>query len=228
MAEPQHELEVLYEDNHLLVVNKPAEVPTMGAKAGVETVLDLAKQYIKRKYDKPGNVYLGVVSRLDAPVTGILLIARTSKAAARLSKQFRDRSVEKTYLAIVEGCPAKSVATLEHWLRKDDRHRRMHVTMKDVETAQQATLRYKVHRELARDCALLEVKLDTGRKHQIRVQLSAIGHPIVGDRKYKSNNLDFRPGIALHSHRLVFQHPVKDKEVRVEIEPPDSWKRWLA
>ena len=228
MANPKQELEVLYEDNHVLVINKPAELPTMGAPAGVETVLDVAKRYIKLKYDKPGNVYLGVVSRLDAPVTGALLIARTSKAASRLSKQFRDRSVEKTYLAIVEGRPAEREATLQHWLRKDDRHRRMHVTMKDIETAQQATLQYKVQRELARDCALLEVKLETGRKHQIRVQLSAIGHPIVGDRKYKSNNLEFKPGIALHSHRLVFEHPVKQDEIRIEAETPDSWTRWLA
>lgn len=227
MADPQHELQVLYEDNHVLVINKPAELPTMGVRAGNESVLDIAKRYIKQKYNKPGNVYLGVVSRLDAPVTGALLIARTSKAAARLSKQFRDRSVEKTYLAIVEGSPVQSKATLQHWLRKDERHRRVHVTMKDLETAQQATLHYTLKRELARDCALLEVKLETGRKHQIRVQLSAIGHPILGDRKYKSNSLDFGPGIALHSHCLVFEHPVKQEEVRIEVEPPLSWRSWL-
>ena len=222
-----HKLDVLYEDNHLLVLNKPAEVPTMGVGPEKLSVLDLAKEYIREKYNKPGNVYLGIVSRLDAPVTGALLIARTSKAAARLSKQFKDRTVEKTYLAIVEGCPDQKEATLEHWLRKDDRHRRVHVTMKDVETAQQARLRFVVERQLANDCALLQVALETGRKHQIRVQLSATGHPIVGDRKYKSSCLNFSPGIALHSHRLVFEHPTKREPLSIEVPPPKSWERWL-
>lgn len=199
----------------------------MGVGPDKLSVLDLAKDYVREKYNKPGNVYLGVVSRLDAPVTGALLIARTSKAAARLSKQFRDRTVEKSYLAIVEGCPEQAEATLEHWLRKDDRHRRMHVTMKDVETAQQARLRYSVQRQLANQCSLLQVTLETGRKHQIRVQLSAIGYPIIGDRKYKSTCLSFRPGIALHSHRLVFEHPTKREPLRIEVPTPNSWNKWL-
>lgn len=154
--------------------------------------------------------------------------SRSQSPASRLSRQFRDRSVEKTYLAIVEGCPDQKDATLEHWLRKDERHRRMHVTMKDVETAQVARLRYTVQRQLANDCSLVQVSLETGRKHQIRVQLSAAGHPIVGDRKYKSSCLTFRPGIALHSHRVTFEHPTKREPVTIEVPTPDCWSKWLG
>lgn len=220
------QLEVLYEDNHLLAVNKPAMLPTMGVAAGKPSLLDVAKDYIKKKYNKPGQVYLGVVSRLDAPVTGVLLIARTSKAASRLSEQFRSRQVEKIYHAIVEGRPVPREAQLEHWLRKDERHRKMHVTMKDLEQAQQARLRYRVLRELAGDLAMLEVQLDTGRKHQIRVQLSAIGHPILGDRKYRGS-ATFGVGIALHSHLLRFEHPVRKEAVELTAPKPPSWKPYL-
>ena len=226
MLERVPQLEVLYEDNHVLVVNKPAALPTMGVAEDKPSVLSVAKDYIKRKFDKPGNVYLGIVSRLDAPVTGALLIARTSKAASRLSKQFRDRKVEKIYHAIVERIPDQREGQLQHWLRKDERHRRMHVTMKDIETAQDARLRYKVVRELKNGMALVEVKLETGRKHQIRVQLSASGCPILGDRKYKGG-VAFPQGIALHSHRLVFTHPVKQEPVEIVVPVPATWHDWL-
>ena len=219
-------LEILYEDNHLLLVNKPALLATMGVAEDKPSVLSLAKEYIKQKYDKPGNVYLGVVSRLDAPVTGVLVIARTSKAASRLSEQFRNREVEKVYRAVVEGVPDEPEAMLQHWLRKDERHRRVHVTMKDKETAQEARLSYRLIRELAGDMSLLEVKLETGRKHQIRVQLSAIGHPIVGDRKYKSN-VAFTDGIALHSCRVKLNHPVRRDPVEVTASEPASWRGLL-
>ena len=219
-------LEILYEDNHLLLVNKPAQLATMGVAEDKPSVLSLAKEYIKQKYDKPGNVYLGVVSRLDAPVTGVLVIARTSKAASRLSEQFRNREVEKVYRAVVEGVPDEPEAMLQHWLRKDERHRRVHVTMKDKETAQEARLSYRLIRELAGDMSLLEVKLETGRKHQIRVQLSAIGHPIVGDRKYKSN-VAFTDGIALHSCRVKLNHPVRRDPVEVTASEPASWRGLL-
>lgn len=216
-------LPVLYEDNHLLVVNKPAALPTMGVAEDKPSVLKLAKAYIKQKYNKPGNVYLGVVSRLDAPVTGVLLIARTSKAAARMSRQFRERKVQKVYHAVVEGVPVDWEGMLEHRLRKDERHRRVHVTMEDGETTQLARLRYRVLRELRDDHAFVEVHLETGRKHQIRVQLSAIGHPVVGDRKYKSN-VRFAPGIALHSARIEFTHPIGNEPVSIEADVPKSWR----
>ena len=223
VSNEQAKLEVLHEDNHVLVVNKPAGLPTMGVAADRPSVLSVAREYIKRKYNKPGNVYLGIVSRLDAPVTGALLIARTSKAASRLSKQFRDRHVEKVYHAIVEGVPPAREGRLEHWLRKDERHRHMHVTMKDVETAQQAVLEYRLLRELPNDLSLLEVRLQTGRKHQIRVQLCAIGCPILGDRKYKAGS-QFAKGIALHSRRLGFEHPVRREPVEIEVAYPECWK----
>jgi len=217
---------ILFEDNHLLVVDKPAMLPTMGVAEGKPSVLAAAKEFIKTRDKKPGNVYLGVVSRLDAPVTGALLIAKTSKAASRLSKQFRDRKVEKLYRAVVEGRPDPDEQSLQHWLRKDERHRRVHVTQKDIETAQEARLHFKVLNEFeAKNASLVQVKLDTGRKHQIRVQLSAIGHPIAGDRKYKSC-VHFAPGIMLHSHQLRFAHPVRDEWMEFECELPHSWRIW--
>src|SRR5262245_31046547 len=137
-------LEVLYEDNHLLAVNKPAMLPTMGVADDRESLLDVAKDYIRRKYNKPGNVYLGIVSRLDAPVTGVVLLARTSKAAGRLSAQFRDRDVEKVYWAIVEGTIEPQEGWLVDFLRKDERHRRMHVTNEGAVDAQRAELTYRL------------------------------------------------------------------------------------
>ena len=225
-ADRQTSLEVLYEDNHLLIVNKPAALPTMGVASDRPSVLSVAKEYIGRKYNKPGNVYLGIVSRLDAPVTGVLLIARTSKAASRLSKQFRDHEVEKTYHAIVEGIPDEDQAALSHWLRKDERHRRMHVTRQQTDDAQEARLRYRVIKALSDELALLEIQLETGRKHQIRVQLSAVGHPVVGDRKYGST-LQMKQGIALHSYRLGLQHPVKREPMEIEAPLPSSWSRLM-
>ena len=203
-------------------------LPTMGVAEGKPSVLSMVKDFIRERDDKPGNVYLGVVSRLDAPVTGALLIAKTSKAASRMTQKFRDRDVDKIYHAIVEGVPDPAEGELQHWLRKDERHRRVHITQKDIETAQEARLRFRVIKKLPKkDAALVQVHLDTGRKHQIRVQLSAIGHPIVGDRKYKGSR-KFSPGIALHSYRLNFKHPVREEQVNIRCESPASWNTWAS
>ncbi len=220
------QLDVLHEDNHLLVVNKPAMLPTMGVAADLPSLLSVAKEYIRRKYNKPGNVYLGIVSRLDAPVTGIVVIARTSKAAGRLSEAFRERQVKKLYRAIVSGVPDPPEETLEHFLRKDERHRRVHTTHADCPDAQLARLRYHV---LARDerNSLVEVELETGRKHQIRVQLAKVGHPIVGDRKYGSVE-KFATGIALHASKLELTHPVRDELMRFSAPLPASWSKHSA
>ncbi|HEX4414111.1 MAG TPA: RluA family pseudouridine synthase [Lacipirellulaceae bacterium] len=223
-------LDVLYEDNHLLVVNKPALLPTMGVAEDRSSLLAVAKQYVRRKYNKPGNVYLGIVSRLDAPVTGVVLIARTSKAAGRLAEQFRDRQVEKTYWALVEGRAAVEDQKLVDYMRKDERHRRMHIAAKDAPGAQLAELSFRslVTPRVSPKSAvsLIEVTPLTGRKHQIRVQLSQAGLPIVGDRKY-GGSVQFSPGIALHSRRLVVDHPVSKMQIVFETPPPHSWQRFL-
>jgi 23S rRNA pseudouridine1911/1915/1917 synthase len=219
----QGQLAILYEDNHLLAVNKPAMLPTMGVEEDRPSLLVLAKDYIKQKYQKPGNVYLGIVSRLDAPVTGVVLLAKTSKAAARLSESFRSREVEKTYLAAVEGVPIEPAAVLEHHLRKDERHRKVHVTNESAADAQVARLQYRMLASSSH-MSLLEVELETGRKHQIRVQLAQIGHPIVGDRKY-GGEAAFGEGIALHAHRLKLEHPVKREAIVIEAPVPAGWKR---
>ena len=216
-------LEVLYEDNHLLAVNKPALLATMGVDVSRESLLDRAKAYIAAKYAKPGNVYLGIVSRLDAPVTGVVLLARTSKAAARLSESFRKRDVVKEYLAVVEGEPESPTGELNHFVRHDERHRKVHVTSAQTPDAQEARLRYRVLG--SRDgLSLVQVELLTGRKHQIRVQLAKIGSPVIGDRKYGSRR-EFSPGIALHSRRLVVEHPVKHEPVEIVAPLPGSWRR---
>ncbi|QDU56484.1 RluA family pseudouridine synthase [Aeoliella mucimassa] len=214
-------LSVLYEDNHLLVVNKPPGLPTMGVAEHKPSLLAEAREYIRQKYQKPGNVYLGVVSRLDAPVTGVLLIARTSKAASRLTEAFRTRAVDKTYLALVAGHPSPDQGELEHYLRKDERHRKMHTTTETAEGAQLARLHYQVLAE-QRDTSLVQVTLLTGRKHQIRVQFAKQGHPIVGDRKYGST-MPFAQGIALHSYRLRFTHPVQKEPMEISAPLPEWW-----
>ncbi|MEM8864086.1 MAG: RluA family pseudouridine synthase [Planctomycetota bacterium] len=217
-------MKVLFEDNHLLAVLKPPGLPTMGAGPGVPTLLDQAKAHIREKYNKPGNVYLGIVSRLDAPVTGVVLMARTSKAAARLSEAFRGRSVDKSYLAAIEGVPDQDTATLVHHLRKDDRHRKVHVTTPDAADAQRAELSYEVLGDGPRG-ALLLVKLVTGRKHQIRVQLAKLGCPIVGDRKYGAQT-SLPAGIALHAWRLALEHPVRRERLTITAPTPPAWSRF--
>jgi len=162
-------LQVLYEDNHLLVVNKPAGLPTMGTPGGTPTLLNLAKEYVKTCYQKPGNVYLGVMSRLDAPVTGVVLLARTSKAAARLTEQFRSRAVEKTYWAVVEGVLDSPVGKLVDWLGTTIITGRMHIVGPTLPGAREARLSYKRLKPIEGN-SWLEVELETGRKHQIRLQ----------------------------------------------------------
>ena len=214
---------ILYEDNHLLIVDKPAALPTMGVEAGRPSVIEALKEYLKRKYDKPGNVYLGIVSRLDAPVTGVLVTARTSKAAARLNEQFRSQEVEKVYWALVSPPPEEAQEQLSDWVRKDERHRKMHVCTEAAPGAQLARLSYRTLQRRD-ERALLEVRLETGRKHQIRLQLGSRGSPVVGDRKYGSKRA-FPAGIALHSRRLILTHPVKKTPIEIEAPLPDSWGR---
>ncbi|NIP85480.1 MAG: RluA family pseudouridine synthase [Planctomycetales bacterium] len=215
-------LDVLFEDNHLLVINKPAGLATMGVAEGAPSVLQIARRYLKDKYAKPGNVYVGIVSRLDAPVTGLLILARTSKAASRLTAQFRRGEVEKDYWALVDGSVDPPQGTLHDWVRKDERHRRMHLTGPHTPGAQEAVLAYRTLAATPR-ATLLEIRLHTGRKHQIRVQLSHAGHPILGDRKYGSRR-KFPAGIGLHGRRLVLQHPVRRQPLELVAPLPPSWR----
>jgi 23S rRNA pseudouridine1911/1915/1917 synthase len=205
------------------VVNKPAGLPTMGTPEGTPTLLNVAKEYVKTRYEKPGNVYLGVVSRLDAPVTGVVLFARTSKAASRLTNQFRTHLVEKSYWAIVEGILRPVVAECIDWLTHDERHRRMHVVPAGTPGAKEARLAFRRLALVGND-TLLEIALETGRKHQIRLQLSHRGYPVLGDRKYGSGR-QFAPGIALHSRRLLVAHPVKLEPVEFVAPLPEPWRR---
>ncbi|HEX5442598.1 MAG TPA: RluA family pseudouridine synthase [Pirellulales bacterium] len=211
---------VLYEDNHLLALNKPAGLATMGVEAGRPSVWSLAKEYIKLKYRKPGGVYLGTVSRLDATVSGVVLFARTSKAAARLAEQFRARSIQKLYWAIVSGLPEPAAECVD-WLVKDERRMRMCVAASAASQAQQASLSYRRVSE-TRAGWLLEIVLHSGRKHQIRVQLSHRGLPILGDRKYGSGAA-FPSGIALHSRQLEFTHPTRHERLTLTAPVPPRW-----
>jgi len=217
-------LEILHEDNHLLVVNKPAGIATMGTTAGTTSMFTLAKEYLKKKYQKPGNVYLGVVSRLDSLVSGVLIFARTSKAAARLSEQFREHETEKTYWAIVEGVPHPQKGELVHWMSKDESQQKMIVRSKKLADAQEARLKYQTLREFP-EGTLLEVELLTGRKHQIRVQLAKIGHPILGDKKYGSAAA-FPAGIALHARILTIEHPTLKQPMTFTAGLPKVWEKW--
>ena len=214
----EHDLDVIFEDNHLLVLNKPALLPTMGVTPGETSLVTIAKDYLKQKYRKPGNVYLGVVSRLDSFVSGVIVFARTSKAAARLNHQFSTGATEKKYLAIVPGanCPVR--AELVNWVVKDDESRRMTVVNSECDGAKLARLKYQCIGESS-DFCLLEVELLTGRKHQIRVQLSAANRPVVGDRKYGSR-IPFQKGIALHSRELTIEHPTLKKTLVFQSDPP--------
>ena len=214
--------QIIYEDNHLVVVDKPPLLATMGVDADEPSLVKWTKQWLKEKYQKPGNVYLGVVSRLDAFTSGILVLAKTSKAAARLTKQFQTRVPKKTYTAILESRPAQAKGRLTDWLIKDDALRRMVTCEPDHPGARKAELTYKTL-GLDRDRALVQVCLLTGRKHQIRVQFASRGMPILGDRKYAGEQ-SFPRGIALHSTSLVFQHPVRPEEMSFRVEPPKYWK----
>jgi 23S rRNA pseudouridine1911/1915/1917 synthase len=220
---------IIFEDNHLLVVNKPADWVTQGADESQKSLLQAAKNYLKHKYNKPGNVYLGVVSRLDKPVTGAIVLARTSKAAARLSNQFRLRQIHKTYEALVATLPNVELPAqlqLIDFVRKNDTRQRMEICSEQDLHAKQAILSLTVLQE-GDNLLHLQVKLETGRKHQIRVQLANIDCPVAGDNKYGSK-LTFSSGIALHSTTLAFEHPVQHEWLEFHAPHPPSWEPWLT
>jgi 23S rRNA pseudouridine1911/1915/1917 synthase len=214
-------LRVVYEDNHCLAVIKPAGLLTAGDRTGDVSLVDQVRDYLRAKYKKPGNVFVGVVHRLDRPVGGVVLFARTSKAAARLSEQFRAGRVEKVYQALVEGRVARREGELVDRLVKDHKTNVVRRSAQDEPSARESRLYFRRLKSTA-DATLLEIRPQTGRSHQIRVQLAATGHPIVGDRKYGSKRL-FEDGIALRAVQLTFEHPTTKQPITVEA--PTDWSR---
>lgn len=214
---------ILYEDNHLLVFNKkPGEI-VQGDRTGDTPLSEDLKAFIKQRDSKPGNVFLGVPHRLDRPVSGIVLFAKTSKALERLAAMFREGSVHKTYLALCCGEPWDEEGLLEDWLSRNEKQNKSYVVREGTPGAKLARLRYRFVQRTERYC-LLEVELLTGRHHQIRCQLSHVGCPIKGDLKYGAPRSNPDGGICLHSRRTVFVHPVQKVELTVEAPVPDSWK----
>lgn len=222
-------LHVLYEDNHLLVVNKPGGLLVQGDVTGDKTLLDIGKEYIKEKYNKPGNVFLGVVHRLDRPVSGVVLMAKTSKALERLNKQFRDRNIHKKYWAIVKRKPRNEKDKLVHWLIKNNDKNVVTAYNRPVDKALKAELNYRVIGKL-NDHYLLEVNPITGRPHQIRVQLSSIGCPIRGDLKYGFKKPNADANINLHAREIIFTHPVTKEKQRITASLPENefWEQFLT
>lgn len=216
---------VLYEDNHIIIVNKRSSDLVQGDGTGDEPLDEIVREYIKEKYNKPGDVFLGVVHRLDRPVSGCVVYARTSKALSRLSELFRTREVRKTYWAIVSDRPPAEEGTLSNYLKKNETQNKSYVYDTEVKGSKLAELSYRV---LARSerYYLIEVDLQTGRHHQIRAQLAAAGCPIKGDLKYGSKRSNEGGGISLHSRRVSFVHPVKNEEISIEAPLPDDriWK----
>lgn len=209
-------LKVLYEDNHIIVVIKPYNIPSQSDKTNDIDMLSLVKEYIKEKYQKPGNVYVGLVHRLDRPVGGIMVFAKTSKAASRLSESIRNKSFSKTYLAVVNGKFEKQNGILENYLWKDEALNMSKVVSKDKKGAKLARLTYEVLAE-KNDLSLVKINLETGRHHQIRVQFSNAGYSLYGDQKYGKGSMGKQ--IALWAYRLEFKHPVKDEIMKFEALP---------
>ncbi len=212
-------LQVLYEDNHVIIVNKRPGDIVQGDKTGDIPLSEVVKEYIKDKYNKPGNVYLGVVHRLDRPTSGIVLFAKTSKALPRLNKLFKEKEARKTYWAIVKNAPPKQKDSLVHFLKRNTKQNKSVAHIKEVPESKKAILHYTIQKKLD-NYYLLEIDLETGRHHQIRSQLSAIGCPIKGDLKYGFDRSNKDASIHLHARKLSFVHPVSKEKIEVLAPPP--------
>lgn len=212
-------MEVVYEDNHIIIVNKrPGEI-VQGDKTGDEPLSETVKQYLKEKYDKPGNVFCGVVHRLDRPVWGLVVFAKTSKALTRLNEMFRTGKVRKTYWAVTRNRPPKESDRLTHYITSTERNNKSYASLKQKNGAKEAILSYRMIGASDR-YNLLEVNLETGRKHQIRVQLAAIGCPIRGDLKYGDKRSNPDGSISLQAHRIQFEHPVSHQPIDITAPTP--------
>ena len=222
-------MQVIYEDNHIIIVSKRSGEIVQGDKTGDEPLGESVKRYIKEAYAKPGNVFLGVVHRLDRPVSGLVMFARTSKALPRLNKMFAGSDVHKTYWAIVKDMPPKTEGTLIHWLVRNEKQNKSYAYDKEVPNSKRAELDYKVIGK-SDNYYLLEVNLKTGRHHQIRCQLAKMGCPIKGDLKYGAKRSNPDGSICLHSRRMEFIHPVSQKQITVEAPVPNDplWQSFNA
>jgi len=222
----KNNLQVLFEDNHIIIINKRAGDIVQGDKTGDTPLSEIVKAYIKDKYNKPGNVFLGVVHRLDRPTTGIVIFARTSKALTRLNKMFSSKNVTKTYWAVVETKPQKNKDTLKHWLRKNPKSNKSTAFTKEIEGSKKAILHYE-HKKSLDNYYLLEVNLETGRHHQIRCQLASVGCVIKGDLKYGARRSNKDASIHLHARQIQFEHPVSRNEINI-IAPTPQEAIWEA
>ena len=216
-----HELQILYEDNHVIVINKQASDIVQGDKTGDETMPDHIKEYLKVKYEKPGNVFCGVVHRLDRPTSGAVVFALTSKALERLNAQFRDKETNKIYWAIVETKPVKSEDTLVHFLKKNEKQNKSYASPTETPGSKKAILHYKLIASSDK-YHLLEVRLETGRHHQIRVQLATIGCLIKGDVKYGARRANPDASISLHARYLDFIHPTSKEVIKITAPVPND------
>lgn len=221
----KNNLQVLHEDNHIIVINKRVGDIVQGDKTGDKPLSDVVKEYIKEKYHKPGEVFLGVVHRLDRPTTGIVVFARTSKALSRLNDLFKNRETQKTYWAVVKNKPTEASAKLVHYLKRNEKNNTSKAHSKEVPDSKIASLDYTIIRELNNYYAL-EINLHTGRHHQIRAQLAAIGSPIKGDLKYGADRSNVDGGIHLHARKLTLTHPVTKEVLEITAPVPNDpiWK----
>lgn len=217
-------MEIIYEDNHLIAVNKSSSELVQGDKTGDKSLIDSLKEYLKRKYHKPGNVFLGVVHRLDRPVSGVVLFARTGKALARMNKLFRDQMIQKKYWAIVRNVPVPEKGELNHYLVRNQKQNKSYVFDYPVKDSKSAKLAYRLIASSG-NFHLLEIELFTGRHHQIRCQLAKINSPVRGDLKYGYPRSNKNAGIDLHAREVRFVHPVKGEKMQL-IAPPPEQKLW--
>jgi len=218
---------VLYEDNHLLIVNKRAGEIVQGDRSGDEPLIDRLKRYLKERDRKPGNVYLGLVHRLDRPVSGAVIFAKTSKALGRLNRMLKEHKIRKTYWAVVEGTPDPPEGTLRHYLRKNPKNNKTTVFVRETPGAKHAVLHYRTLKRGDR-YSLVEIDLETGRHHQIRAQLAKAGHPVKGDLKYGAKRSLPGGGIMLHAKKLQFTHPVKKEPVEVLAPLPQYMEKLVT
>ncbi len=217
-------LKIIYEDNHLLVVDKPAGILVQGDITGKITLLQIAKEYIKEKYKKLGNVFLAIVHRLDKPVSGVVIFARNSKSARRLSELFRERKVKKIYLALCEGIFKEKSGILEGYVFWDESSRRAKIIQSNL-IGKEAKTYYEVVNEY-KGISLVKLVPESGRKHQLRVQLASIGHPVLSDEKYGGKKI-FKDKIFLHCHKIIISHPVKKENMSFEADIPDYWRKFI-